>query len=400
MTDDNDGSITVRSVWFDSPAQARALMAEIGVAPAGVDIMAAKFSARAVRITNIHPAAANIVKQVALSSGAEAAVHREAVTCRVPQSDALLFGTPAELELLARKLDGQAFGLTELGAGINRAVTSWEAVPEFALRGETIRLDRPLLMGIVNVTPDSFSDGGRFDGPAEAAAYARKLREEGADIVDVGGESSRPGSAYVSEEEELGRVLPVVEAVAGDFPVSVDTRKAVVARRAAAAGAAMVNDISAGGDDPAIAQVCAEFTLPYVVMHMRGTPADMQDDPSYGDVVAEVRDFLASRAEWARAQGVTQVLIDPGVGFGKTLEHNLALINNIPALADLGYPVVIGHSRKSFIGKLTGAAADGRLGGSLGAALAAAGRGAHVLRVHDVAETAQALKVSREIRNH
>ncbi|MGD8717313.1 MAG: dihydropteroate synthase [Candidatus Zixiibacteriota bacterium] len=397
MTDDNDGSITVRSVWFDSPAQARALMAEIGVAPAGVDIMAAKFSARAVRVTNIHPAAANIVKQVALSSGAEAAVHRDAVVCRVPQSDALLFGTAAQLGLVARKLDGQAFGLTELGKGIARAVASWEAVPELTLRGEAITLERSLVMGIVNVTPDSFSDGGAFAAPEAAAAHARRLRDQGADIVDVGGESSRPGSAYVSEEEELGRVMPVLEAVAEDFPVSVDTRRAAVARRAAEVGAAMVNDISAGRDDPAIAEVCAEFALPYVVMHMRGTPADMQDDPTYGDVVAEVRDFLAARAEWATAQGVAQVLIDPGIGFGKTLEHNLKLLNNIPALADLGYPVVIGHSRKAFIGILTGAEVEGRLGGSLGAALAAAGRGAHVLRVHDVAETAQALAVAAAV---
>jgi dihydropteroate synthase len=362
MTDDNDDPLSVRSVNFDSPAQARELMAAVGVAPRGVEIMAAKFTSRALYVRNLHPAAANIVKQVALSSGAEAAVHREAVTCRVAHSDAVL-----------------------------------EAVPELTLKGERRRLDRPLVMGIVNVTPDSFSDGGEFADAEAATACARRLLEQGADMVDVGGESTRPGAAYVSAEEELERVLPVVEAIAPDYPVSVDTRKAAVARKCARAGAAIVNDVSAGRDDPAIADVCAEFGLPYVVMHMKGTPADMQQDPRYEDVVREVRDFLAARAEWAKGRGVAEIVVDPGIGFGKTLPHNLALLNNIPALADLGYPVMVGHSRKSFIGDLTGAEVDGRVAGSLAAALVAARRGAHILRVHDVAATAQALAVASAV---
>jgi dihydropteroate synthase len=397
MTDDNDDPLSVRSVNFDSPAQARDLMAAVGVAPRGVDIMAAKFTSRAIFIRNLHPAAANIVKQVALSSGGEAAVHRDAVTCRAGRSDAVLFGTAKELSLIGQKLSGQDFGLDALGRAVAQAVASWEAVPELTLGGERRRLERPLVMGIVNVTPDSFSDGGAFADAEAAAAHGRRLREEGADVIDVGGESTRPGAAYVSEEEETARVLPVVEALAADGPVSVDTRKAAVARECARAGAAMVNDISAGRDDPAVAAVCAEFGLPYVLMHMQGTPADMQQDPHYDDVVREVRDFLAARAAWAVEQGVADVIIDPGIGFGKTLEHNLALLNNIPALADLGYPVMVGHSRKAFIGKLTGAAVDDRLAGSLAAALVAARRGAHVLRVHDVAETVQALAVASAV---
>ena len=185
--------------------------------------------------------------------------------------------------------------------------------------------------------------------------------------------------------------------MAGEGPVSVDTRKAAVARKCARAGAAMINDVSAGRDDPAIAAVCAEFGLPYVIMHMKGTPADMQLEPRYDDVVREVRDFLAARAEWATEQGVAEVVVDPGIGFGKTLEHTLALLNNVPALADLGYPVMVGHSRKSFIGDLTGAEVDGRLAGSLAAALVAARRGAHILRVHDVAATVQALAVASAV---
>jgi dihydropteroate synthase len=397
MTDDNDDPLSVRSVNFDSPAQARELMAAVGVAPRGVEIMAAKFTSRALYVRNLHPAAANIVKQVALSSGAEAAVHREAVTCRVAHSDAVLFGTAKELSLIGEKLTGQDFGLDALARAISRALASWEAVPELTLKGERRRLDRPLVMGIVNVTPDSFSDGGEFADAEAATACARRLLEQGADMVDVGGESTRPGAAYVSAEEELERVLPVVEAIAPDYPVSVDTRKAAVARKCARAGAAIVNDVSAGRDDPAIADVCAEFGLPYVVMHMKGTPADMQQDPRYEDVVREVRDFLAARAEWAKGRGVAEIVVDPGIGFGKTLPHNLALLNNIPALADLGYPVMVGHSRKSFIGDLTGAEVDGRVAGSLAAALVAARRGAHILRVHDVAATAQALAVASAV---
>jgi dihydropteroate synthase len=394
MTDD---PVSVRTVNFDSPAPARELMAAIGVHPRGVDIMAAKFTGRALYVKNLKAVAANIVKQAALSAGAEAAVNKHVVTCRVARSDALLFGTAAALGAVGQKLTGQDFGLDGLGRNIRRVLAAWDAVPSLELNGRTCLLERPLVMGIVNVTPDSFSDGGEFGAPQAAIARARELLEQGAAVVDVGGESTRPGAAYVSEAEELARVLPVVEAVAPEGPVSVDTRKAAVARTCAQAGAAMINDISAGRDDPAVAAVCAEFGLPYVVMHMKGTPVDMQREPTYEDVVGEVRDFLAARAEWAEAQGVRQVVVDPGIGFGKTLEHNLALINNIPALGDLGYPVMVGHSRKSFIGKLTGAEVDGRLAGSLAAALVAARRGAHILRVHDVAATAQALAVASAV---
>lgn len=397
MTDDSDGPLSVRSLNFDSPAPARELMAAIGVHPRGVDIMAAKLTARAIYVKNVKAVAANILKQEALSAGAEAAVHRHVITCRVARSDALLFGTAAALEDVARKLVGQDFGLDALAKEISRVLATWDATPSLELKGRTYSLERPLIMGILNVTPDSFSDGGEFDTPRAAIARARELLEQGAAVVDVGGESTRPGAAYVSADEELKRVMPVVEALAPEHPVSVDTRKAAVAGKCAEAGAAMINDVSAGRDDPAVAEVCAEFGVPYVVMHMKGTPADMQLEPRYDDVVGEVRDFLAERAAWAKARGVEQVIVDPGIGFGKTLEHNLALINNVPALADLGYPVMVGHSRKSFIGKLTGAEVDGRLAGSLAAALVAARRGAHILRVHDVAATAQALTVTAAV---
>jgi dihydropteroate synthase len=387
----------VRSVRVDTAAQARALMAALGVHPGGVALMAPKFTARAFLVKGLKAPAANIVKQEALAAGADAAVHKDVITCRVERSDALIFGTAAALVALAGKLRHQGFGLCALGDKLEALVTGWNSRHTLALKGSEYDLRRPLVMGILNVTPDSFSDGGKYIDPAAAAARGREMIAQGADLVDVGGESTRPGASYVTEAEELARVLPTVTALAADVLVSVDTRRAAVARAAAAEGAAMINDVAAGCDEPAIAAVCAEYDLPYVVMHMKGTPADMQLEPHYDDVVGEVRDYLAARAAWARAEGVRQVVVDPGIGFGKTLEHNLELLRNVPALCDLGYPVMVGHSRKRFLGDLTGAPTEERLGGSVAAALAAARRGANILRVHDVKETAQALAVVRAL---
>jgi len=390
---------SVWSVRVDSAAHARAMMVRLGAHPGGVAIMAAKYTARALYVKNLSAVAANILKQEALAAGAEAAVHWGVIDHSVAHSDALLFGTAASLTVLARKLAMQQFGLAAAAAHMAEAVAGWDRPWALELKGREYDLGTPMVVGILNVTPDSFADGGRYLEPGQALARAKAIVEAGAAVVEVGGESTRPGSAYVGEEEELARVMPVVEALAADVPVAVDTRKAAVARRAAAAGAAMINDVTAGRDDPDVAAACAEYGLPLVLMHMRGTPADMQREPRYDDVVGEVREFLAERAAWAERYGVKQIVVDPGIGFGKTLEHNLALLHNVPALADLGFPVMIGHSRKRFIGELTGEEPAGRLAGSLGAALEAARRGAHLLRVHDPKETVQALRVAAAVIN-
>jgi dihydropteroate synthase len=254
-------------------------------------------------------------------------------------------------------------------------------------------------MGIVNVTPDSFSDGGRYLDPEAAIAHGRELRAAGADILDVGGESTRPGAAAVGAREEAARVLPVIEALAADGArVSVDTSKAEVAAAALDAGAEIVNDVTAL-TDPAMASLCAAAGGGLVLMHMKGTPRTMQDDPAYDDVVAEVREFLAERIEVATAAGVDRerIWVDPGIGFGKTVDHNLELIARLDRIADLGRPVVIGASRKNFIGAITGRPVEERLGGSLAAAVVAAAGGAGVLRVHDVAATVEALRVADPI---
>jgi len=256
------------------------------------------------------------------------------------------------------------------------------------------------LMGVVNVTPDSFSDGGLYLDPAAAVAHGRELAGAGAEILDVGGESTRPGAEPVAAEEELRRVVPVVEGLRGlDCEVSVDTSKAPVAAAALDAGATIVNDVTALCGDPEMASLCAERGATVVLMHMRGDPRTMQEDPRYGDVVAEVKAFLAERLEAARAAGVTteRVWLDPGIGFGKTAAHNMELLRRLGELRELGRPLVIGTSRKSFIGKVDGSAAGERLGGTIASSVLAAAEGAEVLRVHDVAEVRQALAVATAI---
>jgi dihydropteroate synthase len=250
-------------------------------------------------------------------------------------------------------------------------------------------------MGILNVTPDSFSDGGRFLDRDRAIAHARAMLAEGADLIDVGGESTRPGAAPVPEAEEIDRVVPVIEALAGDGAlVSVDTMKPAVMRAAIAAGASMVNDVRALREAGAVEAV-AQSGVAVCLMHMRGTPASMQEAPEYVDVVADVRGFLMSRAGVCEAAGIARerIVLDPGFGFGKTRAHNMTLLARLGEIAALGYPVLAGLSRKSTLGAITGRAEDGRVAASVAAALIAVERGASILRVHDVPQTVDALKV-------
>ena len=261
----------------------------------------------------------------------------------------------------------------------------------------------PRIMGILNVTPDSFSDGGRFTTSEAIADQVRQMLEAGVDIIDVGGESTRPFAEPVSEDEELGRVIPAIEAVrrCTDIPVSIDTTKANVARAALAAGATMVNDISALRSDPAMLDVVRSCDGPVIIMHMQGTPGDMQVDPRYDDVVAEIRDFLSARIDWLAAHGVARdrVIIDPGIGFGKTLEHNLAILRNIPAFKELRCPVLIGHSRKSFFEKLLGLPVDRRDSVTAQVSAYCAARGADILRVHDVGATRNAIRLHAALQD-
>lgn len=255
-------------------------------------------------------------------------------------------------------------------------------------------------MGVVNVTPDSFSDGGLYLDPERAIAHGEELAAAGAEILDVGGESTRPGAEEVPAAEELRRVEPVIAGLAGGgAAISIDTSKSTVAAAALDAGAEIVNDVTALRGDPELAALCAERGATVVLMHMLGTPRTMQDEPRYDDVVEDVKSFLADRVEAATAAGIAEerIWLDPGIGFGKSVEHNLELLRRLAELGELGRPLVIGTSRKSFIGRVDGSDAGERLGGTIASSVLAAVEGAEVLRVHDVAEVGQAMAVAAAI---
>ena len=313
------------------------------------------------------------------------------------------------------RLNGSVTGLRRTLAGLAPALAddldaclaSWRQPPPDLITpaGVLPTATRPVVMGILNVTPDSFSDGGRAylpgEHPTPALDAATSLLEAGADVIDVGGESTRPGAVPVDADEELARVLPVVRALAAaGATVSIDTTKALVARAALDAGAAMVNDVSAGQLDPSLLDTVAAAEVPYVLMHMQGTPATMQLEPHYLDVVADVHRALGAGLDALVARGIARerVVLDPGIGFGKRVEHNLALLRELATFTALGRPVLVGASRKSFIGQLTGdSPPDQRLEGSLAVAALAVAEGARLLRVHDVAATVRAVRVAHAI---
>jgi len=269
------------------------------------------------------------------------------------------------------------------------------------VRGRALVLDRVLVMGIVNVTPDSFADGGKFFNHTNALAHARQLIDEGADIVDIGGESTRPGADEISSDEEIRRVVPLLEALGGmSIPLSVDTSKPQVMRAALAAGAAIVNDVRAL-QQPGAAEVVAEYACGVVLMHMQGTPRTMQQAPYYADVTKDVVQFLAQRVQFAHRQGIhkDRIAVDPGFGFGKTDAHNFTLLSELSELGRMQVPVVVGLSRKGMLGRASGRAVEDRASVSVAAALLAAERGANIVRVHDVAATRDALSVLQAMQN-
>jgi len=307
-----------------------------------------------------------------------------------------------------RRVSHELVPVEGIEARFDEALASqWRALttprPPLELGQRTIRLDQPQVMGIVNVTPDSFSDGGRFDSAAAAAEAGADMAGQGAAIVDVGGESTRPGSETVWEGDEIERIAPVIrQLAAGGTAVSVDTRKSAVMDAAIAAGATIVNDVSALTHDERSAAVVAEAGVPVILMHHQGDPATMQDNPRYEDVLVEVYLWLEERIAEAELAGIRRekILIDPGFGFGKSVAHNLELMNGLALLHSLGCPIVLGASRKRTIGALSNEApADRRLPGSIAFALHGAGQGAQILRVHDVPETVQALRIWRGMRD-
>jgi len=378
-------------------------MERIGVDPVGIRIMAPKHIHYNVKVEGLTCAQANVIKQDMLSIGGDAAVARGAVSCSVERSDAILSGTLKQFTVFVEKLRYQSLSLAELAGPIEQAIENYKR-RRYELEGRSGRQwklgVRTHIMGVLNVTPDSFSDGGRFTGIDAAVQRGLEMARQRADWIDVGGESTRPGASPVGVQEEMDRVVPVVEALASEnLAVSVDTMKAPVAEAALKAGAEMINDVSAFGD-PDMASVCARYNAAVVLMHMRGTPATMQDDTVYGDLVSEVYNALADSMERATEAGVgrDKIIIDPGLGFGKSREGNMELVRRLAEFRSLGRPILIGASRKSFTAVSANSTPEKRLPPTLAAGAIAVMNGASILRVHDVAEAVDAVGMADSIR--
>lgn len=395
----------VRVIYIRDIEEAKARIRAIGADEYSVPLMAKKAVHKVLLIEDIDNRAANFLKQDMLSIGGETAVSRDVGALKKGRSSALVMGTLRQLETLAGKISKQPFGLSDIAAQMNFLLLR-EEESSFKLKcgPRTLLLGRaPVVMGVLNVTPDSFSDGGRYVFTDTAVERALKMAEEGAGIIDIGGESTRPGSDKVTASEERRRVVPVIKKLARTLkvPISIDTYKPETARAALDAGAGIINDITAmryaGGR---MAGVAAEYGVPAVLMHMQGVPKTMQKNPDYGDVVEDIIRFLRQRMDFAAEKGVKpeRLLIDPGIGFGKTLGHNLEILKRMKEFTALGRPVVAGTSRKSFIGKALGIEDPrGRLAGSLSSALWCALNGAAVIRAHDVRETVEALRMAGAI---
>ena len=379
-----------RLLTVPTPEQAARELQRIQADCYGIAEMVPKMRMLCIGLSALECRQANILKQEMLSLGGDAAVARGTVACSIDNTDCVLIGTAKQLARLCIKLKVQPFGLSELAAELDRLLVNINLSPaEWKTSQRLLPLQRPLIMGILNVTPDSFSDGGRSSDPDLAFEKAMQMEAEGADIIDIGGESTRPGAAPVSPDEEIARIIPVIERLAGALKcaISVDTWKSDVAGRALGAGAEIINDISGFTFDPQMAALVAKSGAGVVLMHTRGTPDKMQQDTGYSDLMAEITTGLRASIIKAREAGVSDqsIAIDPGIGFGKNAAGNLELIRRLDELSVFGLPILTGPSRKSFIGKVLGRElTDDRIFGTAAAVALSVSHGASILRVHDV----------------
>ncbi len=384
----------VRFLQTGAKADAARHLEDLQSSPEGRTIMHPKMSHYLVHLDDLDTRAANILKQNMLSIGGEVSLPRNVFEFKGETASAIISGTRRQFKTLIPKLAYQPFGLRTLQAELIALFDSLDASEHgriLKLHGREYGLsEATLVMGILNITPDSFSDGGQFYERDRAVEHALRMVEEGADILDVGGESTRPGAEAISEEEELDRVIPVIEGIrrSVEVPISIDTSKSGVARLALDAGADMLNDVSALRIDLGIAELAAERAVPLCLMHMLGMPKTMQVSPEYGDLMGEIIAFLRERAEAAAEAGVEpgNILVDPGIGFGKTVAHNLEILRRLQELRGLGYPVLIGPSRKSFIGRVLNLPERERLEGTAASVALSIANGADIVRVHDVKE--------------
>lgn len=376
---------------------------KIGVSQEAVKILAPKAFHYLIKIEGIPSPTANLLKQEMLSVMADAAISKEVASFTSKKSDVLLIGTEAQLKKILPRLNRQPFNLPEVSQQLSELLKNFKK-GKFVLSFKEKKMDltrKVAVMGVLNLTPDSFYNGGKYTTPARALRKVEEMVKEGADLIDVGGESTRPGAKEVGIEEEIRRVIPVISKIRELFeiPVSIDTYRAKVAKEALEAGVDMVNDISGLRFDPGLKEVVARFGAAVVLMHIKGTPRDMQSNPRYESLMGEIISYLSDSIRLAQKAGIDleKIIVDPGIGFGKTPEHNLQILNHLGELRSLGRPILIGVSRKSFIGAILKLPLEERLEGSLAAASLALMQGAKIIRTHDVKATRRAVDLTQAI---
>jgi len=393
----------IRCLHITNAREAIHQMGRVGVDATGIKLMKGKTLHFNLRVEGIEPRAANLLKQEMLSLGGDAALDKRGLDCSAQQTEAILMGTQKQFEKLIDKLSPYQ-PLHALGHSLKETLKNISKTHySIRCRKQTFTLGkRTLLMGVLNVTPDSFSDGGLFFDKEKAIAQGLRMVEEGADIIDIGGESTRPGSKPLGLEEELRRVIPVIESLSKEIgiPISIDTYKSAVAKKAIEAGAEIINDISGLKYDQTLAKVAAKEDTPLILMHIRGTPETMQKDVHYESLFSEILQYLSDSIQTAESAGLDpqQIIIDPGIGFGKTLEDNLLIIKNLFEFRVLGKPILLGTSRKSFVGKILDADAKDRIEGTLSSIAIGVLNGAHIIRCHDVLQAKKAIAVADAIR--
>ncbi len=376
-------------------------MEKIGVSKDGIEIMEKKGRFLKIRIDDIPLKGAILLKQEALAAGMECALPWCTAALKCETTPAILFGTERQFEILISKMKLQPFKGKIIAEELEECMGNLKR-ERYDIKARDYRIQIPpfRIMGILNVTPDSFSDGGKFISVESAVEHARNMVKEGADIIDVGGESSRPFSSPVSEEEEMRRILPVIEELSDlKVPISVDTYKPKVAEEALKRGASIVNDIF-GLRKEGMAEVVRDYDAAVVIMHMKGEPKNMQMKPSYEDTIGEIMRFFRERVEFALSKGIEEdkIILDPGIGFGKRVDDNLMLIRSLESFRCLGYPILMGTSRKSFIGKILDLSVNERLEGTIATNVISLFHGARIFRVHDVKENRRALKIAEAIK--
>ena len=405
MTSSKDKEFSIRILSQATNDEFLGLLKMVDVDPYARDILLPKMKHLNILLQNIECRVANIIKQEMLSLGGDAAVARGTVACSIPATDVILMGTEKQIRAFADHIKSQPFGLKSLSVKLDGLLANYQLTnPVLYTNKRMIELGkRTHIMGVVNVTPDSFSDGGKYLSSPAAIDRALALEAEGADIIDIGGESSRPGSEFISAAEELKRIIPVIKGLQGklNVPLSVDTLKADVAEEAIAAGAEIINDISAMTFDKRMASVISQSNVAVVIMHMKGIPKTMQEGPiTYADLMGDIIQYLSEQIKNSLSQGIQsqKIIVDPGVGFGKTVQDNLCIIRNLFALKVFGMPILTGVSRKSFIGSITnvGTPAE-RIEGTAGAVTASVLNGSHIVRVHDVGSTKKIIAIADAI---